>query len=305
MSRPAVWLGPGRHPLLVEAIERGGGVVAAAPNEASAIVWHAGAPEAIASVLHDGVTWVQLDAAGVDRWLELGLVDRVRRWTAVHEVYAPDAAEHVAALVLAAARRLPQAARAGEWRPHEVGGDRLAGRTVGIAGAGAIGRETIARLRPFGVRVLALTSSGRRVPGADRSLAADALHDLLAESDYVVLALPLTRETRGVVAARELELIGPEGWLVNVGRGALVDTDALVRALEAGRVGGACLDVTDPEPLPPDHPLWGFDNVLVTPHVANPPGTTEGPFARLVEENVRRFREGRELLGEIDPARGY
>ncbi len=214
-------------------------------------------------------------------------------------------AEHAVLLVLAAARHLPQAARATEWRHRDLGGERLAGRTVGIVGAGAIGRETIARLRPFGVRILAQTRSGREVAGADRSLGAAELEDLLRESDFVVLAAPLTPETRGLVGERELELLGPDGWLVNVGRGPLVDTDALVRALEAGRLGGACLDVTDPEPLPPDHPLWRFPNVLVTPHVANPIGTTDELYARVIEENVRRFREGRDLLGEIDPRRGY
>ena len=141
--------------------------------------------------------------------------------------------------------------------------------------------------------------------GADRSLHAAGLHSVLAESDFVVLAVPLTEETRGLIRERELELIGRDGWLVNVARGAIVVTEALVEALEHDRLGGACLDVTDPEPLPPEHPLWRLDNVLVTPHVANPPGTTYEPLARLVEENVRRFRDGRELRGVVDPERGY
>jgi phosphoglycerate dehydrogenase-like enzyme len=254
-------------------------------------------------VLHPSIEWVQLESAGVDRWLEDGLVDRERRWTAVHAVYAPDVAEHAVAFLLAAARRLPQAARRSEWRSLDA--EPLAGRTVGLVGAGAIGRETIARLRPFGVRVLALTRSGRAVEGAERSFGSEGLDELLRASDHVVLALPLTPQTRRLIGERELELIGPSGWLVNVGRGPLVDTDALVRALAGRRIGGACLDVTDPEPLPAGHPLWRFDNVLVTPHVANPPGTIYEPLARLVEENVRRFAAGRELLGEIDPERGY
>ena len=302
MTALRIWIGPDAHPLLAEAVERAGGSLAD-PARASAIVWHGGPPERIREVLHPGVEWVQLDSAGVDAWLARRLLDRERIWTAVHEVYAPDVAEHAVAFVLAAARRLAEAARRREWR--ELAGERLAGRTVGIVGAGAIGRETIARLRPFGVRTLALTRSGHDVPGADRSLPADGLAKLLAESDYVVLAAPLTYETRGMIGRRELELVGPDGWLVNVARGALVVTDALVEALVQGALGGACLDVTDPEPLPADHPLWRFENVLVTPHVANPPGTTAEPLARLVEENVRRFRAGRELLGVVDPERGY
>jgi phosphoglycerate dehydrogenase-like enzyme len=289
--------------VLAAAIERGGGRVTGDTRRATAIVWSGGRPRQIRDVLHPGIAWVQLDSAGVDRWAGEGLLDRERRWTAVHAVYAPDVAEHAVAFLLAAARRFPQAARRREWR--ELDAEPLAGRTVGLVGAGAIGRETIARVRPFGVRVLALTRTGRAVEGADRSFGRDDLDELLRESDHVVLALPLTPETRRLIGERELDLIGPRGWLLNVGRGPLVDTDALVGALAEGRIGGACLDVTDPEPLPADHPLWRFENVLVTPHVANPPGTTYEPLARLVEENVRRFAAGGELLGEIDAERGY
>ena len=298
-----MWVGPTPSPALARAVERGGGVVVDDAGAARALVWNHGNPDAARAVLHVGVEWVQLDSTGVDRWVEARMLDPVRTWTSARDAYAPDVAEHAVALVLAAARRLPQTARARGW--SGIAGERLAGRTVGVVGAGAIGRGVIARLRPFGVRILALTRSGRTVAGADVSLAAANLDELLDRSDYVVLAAPLTPETRGFVGRRELRSLGRDGWLVNVGRGALVETDALVAALAAGEVAGACLDVTDPEPLPDDHPLWSFDNVLVTPHVANPPGTTEEPLARLVEENVRRFAAGGELLGLVDPERGY
>ncbi len=297
-----VWLGPERHRALADAVERAGGALVE-PAEANAIVWRGGPPERLRAFLHAGVEWVQLDSAGLDHWLEQGILDEERRWTAAGEVFAPDVGEHAVALLLAAARRLPQAARRRTWGGG--GGEPLTGLTVGIVGAGAIGRETIARLRPFGVRIVALTRSGRTVEGADRSLAAGGLDDLLADSDYVVLALPLTEETRGLIGGPELDRLGPRGWLVNVARGSLVDTDALVEALAEGRIGGACLDVTEPEPLPEDHPLWRFENVLITPHAANPPGTVEARLAPLVEENVHRFAEGRDLLGLVDPDRGY
>ena len=274
-----------------------------APRDANVIVWCGWPPGRIRDFLHPGVEWVQLDLTGVDRWFEEGLIDGERRWTLVADVYAPDVADHVVAFVLAAARRLAEAARRTTWKP--LAGERLAGRTVGFVGGGAIVREAIPRLRPLGVRIHVLTRSGRAVDGADRSLGRDDLDALLAASDYVVLAAPLTPETRGLIGARELDLLGRSGWLLNVARGPLVRTDELVRALEEQRIAGACLDVTDPEPLPGGHPLWSFDNVLVTPHVANPPGTTDEPLARLVEENVRRFRQGRELRGGIDAARGY
>jgi len=301
--RPArVWLGPDAHPLLAEAIQRAGGSLVEA-GDANVIAWHGWPPGRIHEVLHSGIEWVQLDLTGVERWLEEGLVDGERTWTIVRDAYAPDVADHVLAFVLAAARRLPEAARRTSWAPLE--GERLEGRTVGFVGGGAIARESIPRLWPLGVRIVALTRSGQTVAGAERTYGPSGLPALLAESDYVVLAAPLTAETRGLIGAAELELIGPGGWLVNVARGALVRTDELVEALEAGRLGGACLDVTDPEPLPDGHPLWRLGNVLITPHSANPPGTVEEPLARLLEDNLRRFREGRELLGVLDPARGY
>ncbi len=303
MTEARVWVGPERSSVVAEAIERAGGTLAE-PGDANAVVW-IGPPsrDLIREVVHPGIRWVQLWSAGPDWWVEHGVVDRERVWTRVEDVYAADVAEHALAFILAAARRLPQAARQRRW--HGGSGDRLAGHTVGIVGAGAIGRETIERLTPFGVRTIALTRTGRPVRGADSSVGSEGLDALLRESDYVVLAAPLTPETEGLIGARELELIGPEGWLVNVARGRLVLTDELVGALENGRIGGACLDVTDPEPLPDGHPLWRFDNVLITPHAANPPGTFDEPLAELVEENVRRFREERELIGVIDPERGY
>ncbi len=304
MSVPSVWIGPESNGAIAEAVERGGAVIAARPEDAEAFVWlsYRRAPE-IKEVLHDGVRWVQLPSAGVDRWVAHGLFDNRRTWTGAQGAYADDVAEHVLAFILAAARRLPQAAKQRSWSRGE--GRRLAGATAGIVGAGGIGTAVIERLAPFGPRVIALTRSGREIAGAERSLPAGGLAELLEASDYVVLALPLTAESRGLIGARELDLIGPGGWLVNVARGAIVQTDALVDALRGGRIGGACLDVTDPEPLPDGHPLWDFENVLVTPHVANPPQLEIEALAVRVEDNVRRFAEGEELRGRIDVSRGY
>lgn len=300
-----VWVGPDRPPPLLAAIERAGGSLAPI-DEANAIVWtrsDRGAIRRLRGVLHPGIRWVQLDGAGIERWLEAGLVDRDRLWTAAKGAYGTMCAEHAVALVLAAAKRLPELARRTTWSKLE--GDRLEGKTVGVVGAGGIGREVIARLAPFGVRVLASTRTGRPVEGAARALGPGDLDEILDASDYVVLAAPLTAETRRLIGARELSLIGPDGWLVNVSRGALVDTAALVAALAERRLGGACLDVTDPEPLPPGHPLWSLPNALVTPHVANTREEADAALAARVAENVRRFVAGRELLGVVDPELGY
>ena len=303
-----IWLGPDRPAQVVAAVERGGGSLVPL-SDANAIVWlsrdHVRFDDLhpIRRALKPEIRWIQLDSAGVERWFEAGLVDRDRVWTGAQGAYGAICAEHVVALVLAAAKRLPQLARQTSW--SELGGERLGSKTVGIVGAGGIGRETIVRLAAFGVQTVALTRSGRLVEGADRSVGPDGLHELLGQSDYVVLAAPLTGETTRLIGAPELELIGRHGWLINVSRGALVDTDALVAALDSGAIAGACLDVTDPEPLPSGHPLWTLPNVLVTPHVANTWEMLVESFAERVAENVRRFSAGRELLGVIDPELGY
>jgi D-3-phosphoglycerate dehydrogenase len=304
VAAPAVWVGPGHLPGLVEAELAGGGTVVDSPEAAEAIVWWGeGSDRVIEEVLHPGIRWVQLGSAGIEGWIEGGSVDRHRQWTSAAGAYADAVAEHVVALALAGARRLPQYARAHIWAAED--GTMLRGRTVGIVGAGGIGRALIGLLAPFRVRTIALTRSGRAVAGADRSVGADALPELLAQSDVVVLTAPLTPATRHLLDADALARTKPGAWIVNVGRGALIDTDALVDALRAGRLGGACLDVTEPEPLPDGHPLWELPNVLITPHVANTPSTLQPALAALVEENVRRFAGGEELLSPVDLDRGY
>ena len=305
-----VWLSPETPGALADAVLRAGGEIVPA-DRANAILWYAYSAlgpadvQLVRSLLRDSVEWVQLNSAGVEEWFELALVDAARVWTSAAGAFAAAVAEHIVALLLAAAKRLPECARADSWRKPELEGRPLAGSTIGIVGAGAIGRQTIRRLEPFGVRVIASTRSGTAVPGAERSLAPGDLDELLAASDYVVLCAPLTPETHGLIGARELDLVGPRGVLVNVGRGALVDTDALVAALRSSRLGGAFLDVTEPEPLPTGHPLWSEPRALITPHVANTRAQLDAALVRRVEQNVARFRAGEPLLGVIDPVAGY
>jgi phosphoglycerate dehydrogenase-like enzyme len=303
-----VWLSPEAPEAIADAVRRGGGELVPA-DQAEAVVWYGYAHLSqqqvpfVRALLRDSVRWVQLDSAGVEPWFEYGLVDAERVWTSAAGAYAATVAEHVVALLLAAARRLAECARAQTWQA--LGGVRLAGSTIGIVGAGAIGRETARLLAPFGVRILALTRSGKPVRGAKRSFAPAGLHELLAESDYAVLCAPLTPETRGLIGARELALLGPQGVLVNVSRGGLVDTGALLAAVRSGVIGGACLDVTEPEPLPEGHPLWHEPRVLITPHTANPRALFDAALTERVQQNVARFRAGEPLLGMIDQAAGY
>ncbi len=204
---------------------------------------------------------MQLPSAGVESWL--GRVDRERVWTSAAGAYGLPVAEHALALMLAGARRLADCARAETWT--EPPARPLDGSTVAIVGAGGIGRALIGLLEPLDVEVLAVTRRGR-----DGTLPASRLPEVLPVAHHVVIAAPATADTRHIIGAAELEAMRDDAWLVNVARGALVDTDALVAALAAGSIAGAALDVTDPEPLPDGHPLWSEPRALITPHIANP-----------------------------------
>ncbi|GAA2780234.1 D-isomer specific 2-hydroxyacid dehydrogenase family protein [Saccharopolyspora taberi] len=301
-----IHVGPVAVPELEEAVRAAGAELGSA-EEASALVWFGAGPERFAEFAHSGIEWVQLPAAGIESWVESGALRGGIRFTSAAGTYAETVAEHTLALMLAGTRQLHTMARAGRWEQPE-GIRSLFGATVGILGAGGIGRALIRLLAPFGVRVLAVNRSGKPVDGADRTWAADdaeGVRELLTGSDFVVVAAPATAATAKLVDAGALALMKPDAWLVNVARGSLVDTDALVDALAAGRLGGAALDVTDPEPLPAGHPLFSEPRALVSPHTANPKSLLIPALARRVEENTRRYLAGEPLLGEVDPAAGY
>ncbi|SDU81210.1 Phosphoglycerate dehydrogenase [Microlunatus sagamiharensis] len=300
---PGVHVGPDPDQRLEDAVRAGGGRVVGA-DEADAIVFHSDAddPDESAALVTDRTRWVQLPHAGIERWTAAGLITDEPVWTSAAGAYGPQVAEHALALLLAGARRLQAAARAQTWdrQPGRV----VAGSTVALVGFGGIGRCLLPMLEPLGCRVLAVTDSGP-VEGVERTVGRDAYREVLPEADFVVLLAALTPQTRGMIGAAELDPMRDDAWLVNVGRGGLVDTDALVEALREERIGGAALDVTDPEPLPDGHPLWTLPNALITPHVANPQEAHDAALAERLRENVRRFAAGEELLGVIDPEQGF
>ncbi|CAM05154.1 D-3-phosphoglycerate dehydrogenase [Saccharopolyspora erythraea NRRL 2338] len=301
-----IHVGPVAQPEL-EAAVRAGGAELSSAEEASALVWYGAGPERFHELFHEGMEWVQLPAAGVETWFAGGVLREGVRFTSAAGVYAETVAEHTLAMMLAAFRQLHTMARADRWAPPE-GIRSLFGATVGILGAGGIGRALIGLLEPFGVRILAVNRSGRPVNGAARtwpSEDAGGVRELLSASDFVVVAAPATAQTAKLVDAEALALMKSDAWLVNVARGSLVDTDALVAALAEGRIGGAALDVTDPEPLPDGHPLFDEPRALVSPHTANPKSLLVPALARRVEENVRRHLAGEPLLGVVDVAAGY
>jgi phosphoglycerate dehydrogenase-like enzyme len=306
-GRTRMWVWPADEPVLIDAVVDAEGRVTSI-EDAEAIVSFNGEVDAIRRVLHPGIRWVQLGSAGIEKWVRAGLINRQRVWTACRGVYARPIAEHALALILAAACNLPELIRASRWGPRTWGASgarRLFGRSVGIIGCGGIGEALVGLLKPFDTIILALTRTGRVVPGATISLGEDGLDQLLAKSDYVVVAAPHTPSTTKLLSGQKFGVMQSAAWLINVSRGTIVDTDALVEALRTGTIGGAALDVVEPEPLPDDHALWRFGNVIITPHTACSREHSLELFAARLRENLARFRAGAELLGVIDMESGY
>jgi D-3-phosphoglycerate dehydrogenase len=289
----------------LQVIDEAGGVVVPL-EEAEVLVWQTNSANGLAETVAaaPGLRWVQLTSAGVDWLLGSEVEPTGIIWTcAKGGAMGENAAEHALLLVLAAARQLHSFVRARTWTGEA--GRRLAGSRVGIIGGGGIGRSLATFLQPLGVDVAVVRRSSSPVEGAQRVVGPDSLDSVLEWSDFVVLATPLTRETRGFMDRRRLSLFKDDAWLVNVARGALVCTDDLVAALHAGDLGGAALDVVDPEPLPADHPLWQMSNVILTPHVASTREMAPHAVAAVLAENMQRWVRGLPLAGVVDPDRGY
>jgi phosphoglycerate dehydrogenase-like enzyme len=293
---------------ILDAVKTGGGDVAPA-EEARGLVWtNPIDPHGLKDLLKSAtVEWVQLPFAGIEDFVAAGAVKEGPTWTCAKGAYGPACAEHALALTLAGARRLGYHARATTWRQPGLGSPerRLADCTVLLFGTGGIGGSLVPMLTPLGPRIIGVNRSGRTLDGADSSVTSAELLRVLPEADFVVLSAAVTPETRKSFAQKAFDAMRETAWLVNVGRGALVDTDDLVAALENGAIAGAALDVTDPEPLPDDHPLWGMDNVLLTPHIANTWDMALPELRALVERNVRHFVSGESLEGVVDLALGY
>ena len=288
---------------MADAIAAGGGHVVPV-DEAEALVW--GAPtqpgafgELMASADH--LRWVQLPFAGIEHYVDY--VDGDRQWTCGKGVYAEPVAEMALTLALAGLRGLGRYTREQQWsRPV---GRNLLGASVTILGGGGITTSLIRMLQPFDCRITVVRNRVEEMDGVDEVVAADRYIDGLTGADLVVLALALTPDTEGMLARNEFELMEDHAWVVNVARGRHIVTDDLVWALQNGVIGGAGLDVTDPEPLPPGHPLWSLPNCIITPHVGNTPEMAVPLLSERITTNVRRYAKGEELLGSIDVDLGY
>ena len=286
------------------AVEAGGGEVVP-PPEAGAVVWgHHAAPERLEALLaeHPQLAWVQLPWAGVEPYLDLIHRFDDRTWTCGKGVYAEPVAEHALAMALAGLRHLAGYARASSWGTGE--GRNLLGARVAILGGGGITTSLLRLLGPFGCDVTVVRQRPDPLEGA-AVVGADRVDEALDGALVAFLALALTPATTGIIDGRRLRLLDPDGWLVNVARGAHVVTDDLVEVLAAGAIGGAALDVTDPEPLPDGHPLWSEPRCLVTPHTGNTVAMAEPLLRARVADNVRRWIAGEELVGPVDVDAGY
>jgi len=293
----------GKRQELATAVVEGGGRIVDV-READALIW-ASTEDAgmLRQVLDDNphLRWVQLPFAGVEPFRDV--FDHDRQWTCGKGVYADPVAEHALGLMLAGLRGINRyASRTGWSGPY---GKNLLGGRVCLLGGGAITRRLVPLLLPFGVHLTVVRRHPEPLDGVAEVVGMSDRQRAIAEADVVVLALALTPETEGIIDEATLRTMKRDAWLVNVARGRHVDTDALVTALTEGWIGGAALDVTDPEPLPDGHPLWHLENAIVTPHVGNTPEMGIELLSLRIRENVARFGRGEELLGPVDVDLGY
>lgn len=247
--------------------------------------------------------WIQVMGAGVEQVLVPGLPERVAV-TRAAGIFGPWMAEYTLGWCLWVTQRIDgfrASQRQHRWAP--VDPIPLRGQTLCVVGLGDIGRAIARKARALDLRVIGVTRSGRGPREAERVYRPRALRSALARADFVVLTVPLSPATRGLLGAAELAAMKPSAWLINIARGPIVDEAALLEALRARRIGGAVLDVFDAEPLPPEHPLWTFDNVAITPHISGP--STPREIAPIFNDNLRRYLAGRPLRHRVDRARQY
>jgi phosphoglycerate dehydrogenase-like enzyme len=273
-----------------------------------------------------GLRWIQLLSAGADHVLNGRFEVGALSITTTSGIHATPIAEYTLASMLSYTHRLHLTMRAQMKREWLKSGrfmatvDEIRGQTIGIIGYGSIGRETARLAQAFGMKVLALKRdpSVRSDPGwcpaglgdpegtiPERFFGPEKCEEILRESDYVSVTLPLTEHTRKFIGARELAAMKPTAYLVNIGRGGVIDESAMAEALKAGRIGGAGLDVFEHEPLEASSPLWELENVILTPHMSGANRRYMDTACELFVDNLKRFASKRPLLNVVDPKLGY
>lgn len=255
--------------------------------------------------------WIHRGAAGVEDLITPSLRDSDIILTNSSGVHATNIAEHVLACMLAFARRLPKLLtmqRDHRWEGRKViGVFELTGQKVLLVGLGEIGQAVATRANALGMDTIGVRRNPNltRPDGVDTMMSIDRLHEALSGAHHVVNSLPFTRTTKGMFDEAAFEAMRDGAYFYNVGRGRTVDTQALVRALERGKLAGAGLDVTDPEPLPEDSPLWDMPNVIITGHTAGKTPNMWPRVFKLVENNLRRYEAGDPMINVVDLESGY
>ena len=279
--------------------------------EAAAIGWD-GPPVDDILAAAPRLRWLHQRGAGIDRIATPRLVASDVVLTNGSGNHATNIAEHVLGLMLAFARRLPVLLRAqqqGRWQPPESREVfELSGQTLAVVGLGAIGSALGERAAALGMHVIGVVrhAEGRAAPaGVERIVGSAALDAVLGVADHVAITLPLTAETRGLFSAARFAAMKPGAHIYNIGRGAIVDHEALLAALRSGHLAGAGLDVTDPEPLPADSPLWAEPGVIVTAHTSGLTPRSLERYLALLQDNMRRYAAGEPLRNMVDKRLGY
>ena len=253
--------------------------------------------------------WVQSYSAGVETYLspEMKASDIVL--TNAKIIQGPNIADHAMALLLAFTRGMYRAVAArpqegaarGEYRLIE-----LTGKTAVVIGVGGIGMQIAVRAHAFGMNVIGVDPKDiSYTPVLSKVVPPDRLNEVLPLADVVFVSAPHTPQSEGMVGPQQFELMKKGAYFIAVSRGKLYSSEALVKALDSRKIAGAGLDVTNPEPLPKGHPLWKFENVIITPHVAGQSDLVQGRRIELIQENVRRFAAGKPLLNVVDKQKGY
>lgn len=301
---PRIAVSPNSSPEWVRDAVRAAGATLVAPANADGLIWSDPYdPAGLEHVLGDApsISWVQLPFAGSENFIHLVNVDRV--WTSGKGVYSEPVAELAMGFLLGGLRYIVGYSRTNHWSGDH--GQSLHDGRITILGGGGIATALMRLLQPFHCHITVVRNQVQAMSGADVVVGPDRLADTLPGADAVVIALALTAANIGIIGRAELELMEPSAWLINVGRGRHVITDDLVSALRNNSIGGAALDVTEPEPLPDDHPLWTLSNCLITPHIGNTAEMVPPLLAERIITNVSRFAAGEPLIGLLSRERGY
>jgi phosphoglycerate dehydrogenase-like enzyme len=299
-----VAVGPSDCPQWVREAVHAGGATIVEPGDATALIWSDPYdPTGLERMLNESpsISWVQLPFAGSENFMHLVNGDRI--WTSGKGVYSEPVAELVMGFLIGGLRHIVGYSRTNYWSDEH--GRSLHNGRITIVGGGGIATVLLRLLKPFNCHVTVVRNHVQSMAGAELVVAPERLVDTLPGADAVVIALALTTANIGIIGQAELELMESHAWLINVGRGRHVVTDDLVWALRNNSIGGAALDVTDPEPLPDEHPLWGLSNCVITPHIGNTAEMVPPLLSERITANVVRFLVGEPLVGLISSERGY